>query len=168
MREFFDVVLAELATLVRTCSADVWDLSMWDVTKDRDWGRPPPPMLANGDADPRGLNAHSAVWYVTLHLVQSLDYNFSARASSWEPPPPFRKGDDTHGRLPERTYTREELLTYIGYVQDKTRTTLAAVEADEAALGGQGRTSADWLVGGFGHALAHFGQLQTFLWQHRR
>ena len=46
--------------------------------------------------------------------------------------------------------------------------TLTAVAADEAALAGHGRTTADWLVAGFGHAIAHFGNLQTFLWQHRR
>ena len=65
-------------------------------------------------------------------------------------------------------HTREEMLSYVAYVHEKTRTTLAAVAADEATLAGNGRTSADWLVGGFGHAMAHFGNLQTFLWQHRR
>jgi hypothetical protein len=168
LSEFLDVVLADLATFVRECPDDVWELSMWDVTKDQGWGRPQPPMLANGDPDPRGVDAHSAVWYTTLHLVYSLDHNFSGRASLWEPPPPFRKGDLDDGRLPQRTYTREELLSYISYVHEKARTTLAAVAADESTLAGDGRTSADWLVGGFGHAMAHFGNLQTFLWQHRR
>lgn len=161
-------VLADLAGLVRECPDDVWELSMWEVTKDQGWGRPKPPMLANGNPDPRGVNAHSAVWYTTLHLVYTLDWNFAARAPSWEPPPPFRKDDLDGGRLPQRTYTREELLSYIAYVHEKTRTTLAAVAVDEAALAGHGRTSADWLVGGFGHAMGHFGNLQTFLWQHRR
>ena len=30
------------------------------------------------------------------------------------------------------------------------------------------RKIADWLIDGFGHAMGHFGNLQTFLWQHRR
>ncbi len=171
---FLDIVLTDLAALVRECPDDVWELSMWDVTKDQGWGRPQPPMLANGDPDPRGVNAHSAVWYTTLHLVYTLDWNFSARAPSWEPPPPFRtsaprvRSPGTDPPLPQRTYTREELLSYIAYVHEKARTTLAAVAADEAALAGHGRTSADWLVSGFGHAMGHFGNLQTFLWQHRR
>jgi hypothetical protein len=168
LTDYLDVVLADLAALVRGCPDDVWELSMWDVTRDPGWGRPQPPVLANGTPDPRGVDAHSAVWYATLHLVYTLDWNFSARASSWEPPPPFRKGDLDAGRLPQRTYTREELLSYIAYVHEKTRTTLAAVAADEATLAGHGRTSADWLVGGFGHAVGHFGNLQTFLWQRRR
>jgi hypothetical protein len=166
--DFLDIVLADLAVLVRECPDNVWEMSMWDVTMDPGWGRPQPPVLANGDPDPRGVNAHSAVWYTTLHLVYTLDWNFSARVSSWEPPPPFRKDDLDAHRLPRRTYTRDELLFYIGYVNQKTRTTLAAVAADEAALAGHGRTTADWLVTGFGHAMAHFGNLQTFLWQHRR
>ena len=168
LTDFLDVVLTDRAALVRVCPDDVWELSMWDVTKDAGWGRPRPPMLPDGTPDPRGVDAHSAVWYATLHLVYTLDWNFSARAPSWEPPPPFRKGDLDAGRLPQRTYTREELLSYIAYVHEKTRTTLAAVAADEATLAGHGRTSADWLVGGFGHAMAHFGNLQTFLWQRRR
>jgi hypothetical protein len=166
LADFLAVVLADLAALVRECPDDVWELSMWDVTKDSGWGRPQPPILANGDPDPRGVDAHSAVWYATLHLVYTLDWNFSARASAWAPPPPFRKGDLDAGRLP-RTYTREELLAYIAYLDEKTRRTLAAVAADETTLAGHDRTSADWLIGGFGHALAHFGNLQTFLWQHR-
>ena len=168
LADFLDIVLADLAALVRDCPDDVWDLSMWDVTKDPGWGRPPPPVLANGDPDPRGVDAHSAVWYATLHLVYTLDWNFSARAPTWEPPPPFLKGDLDAGHLPRRTYTRAELLSYIAYVHEKTRTTLAAVAADDATLAGHGRTAADWLVGGFGHAMGHFGNLQTFLWQHRR
>lgn len=166
--EFLDVVLPDLAALLRECPDDVWELSMWDVAKDQGWGRPRPPVLEDGSPDPRGVDAHAAVWYVTLHLVYTLDWNFSARAPAWEPPPPFRKEDLDAGRLPERTYTREELLSYVAYVHEKARATLAAVAADETALAGHGRTSADWLVGGFGHAMAHFGNLQTFLWQHRR
>jgi hypothetical protein len=165
---YLDVVLADLAALVRECPDDVWEMRMWDVAKDHGWGRPRPPVLADGSPDPRGADAHAAVWYTAFHLVYTLDWNFSGRAPSWAPPPPFRKGDLDPGRLPERTYTRAELLAYVASVHGKARAALAAVAADEAALAGDGRTSADWLVGGFGHALAHFGNLQTFLWQHRR
>lgn len=168
LQDFLDVVLADLVTLVRDCPDDVWELSMWDVARDSGWGRPTTPMLQGGSPDPRGVQAYSAVWYVTLHLVYTLEWNFSGRASTWEPPPPFRNDDLDAGRLPRRTYTRDELLSYIAHVQEKVRTTLAAVAADESALATNGRTSADWLVGGSGHAVAHIGNLQTFLWQHRR
>jgi hypothetical protein len=167
IRAHLDVVLTDLLAMVRDCPEHVWELSMWDVTKDEGWGRPKPPLLADGSPDSRGVDAHSSVWYTTLHLVYTLDWNFSARAPEWEPPPPFRKGDLDSGRLPERTYTREDLLAYIEYVQEKTRTALAAVAEDDEALAGHGRTSATWLVSGFGHAMGHFGNLQTFLWQHR-
>ena len=76
-------------------------------------------MLANGDPDPRGVGAHAAVWYTTLHLVYTLDWNFSARAPSWQPPPPFRKGDLDAGRLPPQTYTRDELFPYIANPADR-------------------------------------------------
>ena len=168
LEDFLNIVLADLEALVRQCPDDVWELSMWDVEKDDGWGRPRPPTLPNGDLDPRGVDAYSTVWYVALHLAYTLDWNFSGRTSSWEPPLPFSKSDLDAGHLPPRTYTREELLSYIAFVQTKTHTTLAAVARDEAELAGHGRTSADWLIGGFGHAMAHFGNLQTFLWQHRR
>ena len=32
--EFLDVVLPDLAALVRGCPDDVWERSMWDFTKD--------------------------------------------------------------------------------------------------------------------------------------
>ncbi len=143
---FLDVVLADLAALVRECPDDVWETE--------DVGRHQGPRLGTSAAAdarereprPRGVDPHSAVWYAALHLVYTLDWNFSARASSWEPPPPFRKGDLDAGRLPQRTYTREESLSYMAYVHEKTRATLAAVAGDEATLAGHGRTSADWLV----------------------
>src|SRR2546430_7163433 len=123
-------------------------------------------MLANGNPDPRGVDAHSAVWYATLHLVYTLDWNFSARASSWEPPPPFRKGDLDAGRLPPRTYTREELLSYVAYVHEKTRTTLAAAAADEATPARPRPTSADSLARGLPPTHGHFRHLPTFPRQH--
>ena len=105
LADFLGIVLADLAALVRECPDNVWEMSMWDVTRDRGWGRPQPPVLADGNPDPRGVNAHSAVWYATLHLVYTLDWNFSARVSSWEPPAPFRKDDldatgSRTGRIP--------------------------------------------------------------------
>src|SRR6185503_7841996 len=93
LADFLDIVLADLAVFVRECPDNLWEMSMWDVNKDPGWRRPQPPVLANRNPDPRGGSAHSAVWYATLHLVYTLDWNFSARASSWEPPPPFRKDD---------------------------------------------------------------------------
>jgi hypothetical protein len=165
--DYLGVVLPDLAAMVRECPDGVWEMPMWDVTKDQGWGRPKPPLLEDGTPDPRGVVAHASVWYTTLHLVYTLDWNFSARAPDWQPPPPFRKGDIDAGRLP-RTYTRDELLSYITYVQEKVGAAIAAVAADDGALAGHGRTSAFWLVSGFGHAMGHFGNLQTFLWQHRR
>src|SRR5262245_24695417 len=66
LADFLAVVVADLATLVRECPDNVWELSMWDVTKDSGWGRPQPLVLASGDPDPRGVEAHSAVWYVSF------------------------------------------------------------------------------------------------------
>src|SRR4029453_14070586 len=48
LADFLDVVLADLAALVRECSDDVWELSMWDVTKDPGGGRPRPPIPRAG------------------------------------------------------------------------------------------------------------------------
>src|SRR3954454_7544180 len=47
LADFPDIVLADLAALVRECHDNVWEMSMWDVTTDAGWGRPKPPVLAN-------------------------------------------------------------------------------------------------------------------------
>ena len=52
-------------------------------------------------------------WYVAYHTLFFLDYDFSGPEKEFAPPAPFTLAElDPAGLLPERAYTKDELLAY--------------------------------------------------------
>ena len=64
-----------------------------------------------------------AFWNLAYHTLFWTDYDFSeTTAAAFEPPLPFTKAEfDPEGVLPERVYTKEELLEYLAFVRAKSR-----------------------------------------------
>jgi hypothetical protein len=72
-------------------------------------------------------------WYVAYHTIFFLDYYLSDTSEGFAPPAPFSLSElDPEGVAPDRVYSKEELLGYLGHGRDKCRRTLAAL-TDEAA-----------------------------------
>src|SRR5262249_34378000 len=66
-------------------------------------------------------------WYVAYHTIFFLDYYMSESEAGFAPPAPFTLTElDPAGVLPDRVYTRPELLDYLEHGRRKCR---AAVEA---------------------------------------
>jgi hypothetical protein len=73
------------------------------------------------------------VWYLAFHTLFFLDLYLSPTHEGFAPPPPFTLDElDPAGVLPERPYTRAELLAYLEYGRRKGRATVAALD-DESA-----------------------------------
>ena len=52
-------------------------------------------------------------WYIAYHTLFFLDYYMSGTDQSFAPPEPFTLSElDPSGLLPDRVYTKEELLKY--------------------------------------------------------
>ena len=63
-------------------------------------------------------------WHVAYHMLFFLDLQLAGPAEAWAPPPPFDLSEpDPAGRLPERTYTKDELRTYLRHYREKCRAT---------------------------------------------
>jgi hypothetical protein len=169
----YDIVLNELEETLRNCPDDLWEASMWDVSKDKGYWAPTPPVLDNGDPDPRGIQVHSQFWHVAYHTLYAHDRNLSERVPGWEPPAPFGKNDLDPGRLPPRTYTRDELLGYAVFVYTKTMNVLRSLTDEDAQrptlapIREEHPTLARTLIGNLAHTTGHHGTLETFVWQHR-
>jgi hypothetical protein len=59
-------------------------------------------------------------WYAAYHCIFWTDYYLTAEPSSFEPPKPFSFSEfDPTGIMPDRTYSKEELLDYLEYCQKK-------------------------------------------------
>lgn len=62
----------------------------------------------------------SQFWYIAYHTLFMLDYYMSAEPNQFHPPAPFTMSEmDPSGLMPERTYTKEELLTYLAHCREK-------------------------------------------------
>jgi len=64
-------------------------------------------------------------WYLAYHTLFFLDYYLSAKDKKFAPPEPFTLSElDPSGAMPERIYTKDELLKYLKYGREKCRNTI--------------------------------------------
>lgn len=72
-------------------------------------------------------------WYVAYHTLFFLDLYLSGAVEGWAPPPPFNLDElDPAGILPERPFTKAELLAYLAHGRTKGRTTILALTDEQA------------------------------------
>jgi hypothetical protein len=72
-------------------------------------------------------------WYLTYHTLFFLDYYLDDSPDGFRPPMPFTLSElDPSGVLPDRIYTKAELLMYLQHGREKCYTVLAALEAGRA------------------------------------
>jgi len=70
----------------------------------------------------------SKFWYIAYHCIFYLDYYLTKEPSTFSPPAPFTLSEfDPSGAMPERTYTKEELLSYLQAGRDKCRLLIAGL-----------------------------------------
>jgi hypothetical protein len=73
------------------------------------------------------------VWYLVYHTLFWLDYYLSAPSHDFQPPAPFTLDElDPAGVLPDRVYTRDEMLGYLAHGRAKCRATIDALTEEKA------------------------------------
>jgi len=61
-------------------------------------------------------------WYLAYHTLFFLDYYMSESSEGFAPPIPFTLSElDPAGVLPDRVYTKDELLTYLEHGRNKCK-----------------------------------------------
>jgi hypothetical protein len=109
-------------------------------------------------------------WYVVYHTLFFLDLYLSGSAEGFAPPAPFTLDEmDPAGVLPERPFTKEELLTYLAHGRRKCRATIEALTDEKA----QRRCRFPWgdlsfaelLLDNMRHVQHHAAQLNLILRQ---
>jgi len=59
-------------------------------------------------------------WYWSYHCLFWTDYYLTLDPDSFAPPAPFTLSEfESGGAMPDRTYTKEEILIYLQYCSDK-------------------------------------------------
>ena len=74
------------------------------------------------------------VLVIVYHTLFWLDLYLSGAVSGFAPPAPFTLDElDTAGLLPQKPYTRDELLAYLEHGREKCRATIDALTDEQAA-----------------------------------
>ena len=72
-------------------------------------------------------------WYITYHTLFFLDYYMSGTDEGFAPPEPFTLSElDPSGLLPERVYTKDELLKYLEHGRNKSRKVIDVLTEETA------------------------------------
>lgn len=93
-------------------------------------------MLANAIAAcPDELwDTETKFWYSGYHTLFFLDYYLSDDPNNFTPPAPFTLTElDPTGVMPERVYSKQELLTYLKFGKQKCHNLVTSLTAETAA-----------------------------------
>jgi hypothetical protein len=72
-------------------------------------------------------------WYIAFHTLFFLDLYLSESDKDFTPPAPFTLDElDERGLLPDRIYTKEELLTYLTHGRKKCRKRISSITEEHA------------------------------------
>lgn len=79
-------------------------------------------------------NTQSQFWYIGYHTLFYLDYYLSDNPDNFSPPAPFTLSElSSSGEMPERVYTKAELLNYLQYSREKLRHVITNLTDETAA-----------------------------------
>lgn len=146
----FGAAILTLENAIRACPDELWRAHLWAEKDVADF---------------------AAFWYISYHTLFWLDFYCSETYESFAPPAPFTLSEhDADGILPERVYTKDELLSYLEYGRAKCRAQISSA-SDLLALQ---QVRADWedmtiaglLLYNMRHVQEHAAQLSMFLGNH--
>lgn len=146
----FGAAIDMLHDAMVACPDELWTERLWGEPADR-------PDL-------------SAFWYLAYHALFYVDLYLTGSVEGFAPPPPFTLSElDPAGVLPDRVYTKAELLSYLQYGRDKCRSTIEAL-TDESArrqckFSWMQMSFSELLIYNMRHVQEHAAQLNLFLGQ---
>ena len=121
---------------LRACPDELWRARLWER--------------------PAEKPEYAQFWYLAYHTLFWLDLYLSGAVEGFAPPPPFTLDElDPAGLVPERPYTKDELLAYLAYDREKCQATIEALTEETA----QRRCR-------FGWGEASFVELQLYSMRH--
>ncbi|HND21126.1 MAG TPA: DinB family protein [Acidobacteriota bacterium] len=138
----FGAAIDMLENAIRACPDEVW-----------------------GDRD-----RHPEFWYTVYHTLFFLDVCLSDSVEGFVPPAPFNLDElDPAGILPERVYTKDEMLSYLDHGRQKCRARIANLTDEQTRQKGGfywlDLNLAELLIHNLRHVQHHTAQLYLILRQ---
>lgn len=84
--------------------------------------------------DSSAPSGRAEFWYVAYHTLFWLDLYLFGTEEGFAPPAPYAlvEQDDASGPIPDKTYSKEQVRTYLAYCRDKCRS-ITEMMTDERA-----------------------------------
>jgi hypothetical protein len=111
----YAVAIDSFGDALRACPDELWEQQLWDDQMDQ-W-------VAAG---------FSAFWYLGYHTLFWLDLYLTGAEEGFVPPAPFALVEMQANEVLPRTYTRDELLSYLEYCRSKCHDTVATLTHEQA------------------------------------
>jgi hypothetical protein len=108
----FGATIDTLDEVVRACPDDLWYARLWDNPSERP--------------------EYSQIWYRVYHTLFWLDLYLFGAEEGFQPPAPFALIEMEEDDLPDRAYTKDELLAYLQHGRRRCKATIDAL-TDETA-----------------------------------
>jgi hypothetical protein len=108
----FGATIDTLDEVVRACPDDLWHARLWDNLSERP--------------------EYSQIWYRVYHTLFWLDLYLFGAEEGFQPPAPFALIEMEEDDLPDRAYTKDELLAYLQHGRRRCKATIDAL-TDETA-----------------------------------
>ncbi len=107
-------------------------------------------------------------WYMVYHTLFWLDYYLADSAEDYTPPEPYTMSEmDPAGVLPDRVYTKDEMLAYLEHGRDKCRTVMENMSDEKAVrmskFGSLGLACGELHLYNLRHVQHHAAQLNLLL-----
>ncbi|MEZ4590423.1 MAG: DinB family protein [Chloroflexota bacterium] len=145
----FGAAIDMLDNAIRACPDELWQ----------------EPLYHEQGIDP----GFAEFWNIAFHVLFWLDFYLLETAVDFAPPDPFTLSEFEAGLLPDRVYTKDELLAYLRYGRNKCQTTLETLTDPTTPQ----RVRPNWRIKSVAelhlynlrHVQEHAAQLSLFLGQ---
>lgn len=112
----------------------------------------------------------SKFWYTAYHTLFYLDYYLTEEPENYMPPPPFTLSEiDPSGIMPDRVYSKNELLIYLKFCREKCHSLIEALTDQRASKRWinefKNYSVLEILLYSMRHTQHHVGQLNLLLRQ---
>lgn len=149
--EQFGAAIHYLDATISACPDSLWRAPLWQTPDTR-------PEFAQ-------------FWYVAYHTLFWLDLYLTGTEEGFLPPPPFTLIEqDEFGPLPERVYTKQELLEYLNTCRQTCKATIEALTDEmlqrQCGFGWGECSFLELLIYNLRHVHGHASQLNMLLGQH--
>ncbi len=110
----------------------------------------------------------SEFWYIAYHTLFYTDYYLSRNPSEFMPPEPYTLSEfDPEGIMPDRIYTKVELIQYLQFIRTKCRSRLSIDDPESRFIDSRKNYSfMEIMIYNIRHIHHHLGQLNMLLRQH--